>query len=824
MESNKSTYKLDQGGQEYMFSTSIVGDLLRLSCKNTSSTKTKKYYRDFSIEQLQKIDKLFNVLKTPLQATEYIDQALRQQKVGVSEESNSIKITFYITTKGITNTIDIPLWNTKGSKINGNSESKTEKIENYEFNTANNNINTHLETNNYEQYIFDANNNLITNENTNYNQYDNNNNEINAELNNLYTNTNVQDIQNVQTEGDIDLNKYFTNIGTTSTNDGSKPYITAADDITNETNNNQYYQNYEELLNTNTSDINQYTNELEGIQLNNNHDKYEQYNFAQVETRVVPPSATPMVGGHAQTSYPVGSPIIESPRPKIQKIEENNINLQTPALNFDEQIKHILQQDNNTNIITTQGEEKDINRESKPLTTTKVLPVKTTTRVLPPIGPFTSLEGLDLHKLGMMNSEHQKMPPYEQLIENNNNNTGINNINIPMTQAETKIIETRPKFITTEGQTKTKTTITTINSNKTTDNVNAIKQITASGLKKTTSKIDSQTEIMINNIKNENLSLKKQLLELRNSQVNDEKIIITKNQLNELENLRKKVSEIEILRGQLTELNSLRAQVAEYNAIKGQLKELNFLKEKIKQQNIEILELKNKLKDYEAMQLKVSDLENIKSKYEEDIKGLKESMKLYSLKTSNLEENKDDKENNDEDTPEEITVKGDIIHDTNELELITKKINKHNQKLTLNLLYKATADSDKAAAFHAKCDEAKSSIVLVETDKGKRFGGFTTCSWSGDCEEKKDEDAFVFSLDKMKTYDNIPGEDAIGCYPKFGPIFLGCQIRIYDNAFTKGGTTFERGLNFDTEENFQLSGGDRQYKVKEIEVYEVVIE
>ena len=247
------------------------------------------------------------------------------------------------------------------------------------------------------------------------------------------------------------------------------------------------------------------------------------------------------------------------------------------------------------------------------------------------------------------------------------------------------------------------------------------------------------------------------------------------------------------------------------------------LKEKVKAQNAEILELKNKLKDYESMQFKISDLENLKLKYEEDIKGLKESIRLYSIKT-NVGAQEDNKEIIDDETPEEITVKGDIIQDTSELELITKKINKKNQKLTLNLLYKATADSDKAAAFHAKCDEAKSSIVLIETDKGKRFGGFTTCSWAGDCEEKKDEEAFVFSLDKMKTYDNIPGEDAIGCYPKFGPIFLGCQIRIYDNAFTKGGSTFERGLNFDTEEDYELSGGDRTYNVKEIEVYEVVIE
>ena len=95
-------------------------------------------------------------------------------------------------------------------------------------------------------------------------------------------------------------------------------------------------------------------------------------------------------------------------------------------------------------------------------------------------------------------------------------------------------------------------------------------------------------------------------------------------------------------------------------------------------------------------------------------------------------------------------------------------------------------------------------------------------SWKGEAEEKNDEEAFVFSLDKMKTYDNIPGELAIGCYPKFGPIFMGYQIRIYDDAFVKGGTTFEKGLNYNTEEDFELNGGERNFIVKEIEVYEVI--
>jgi len=169
-------------------------------------------------------------------------------------------------------------------------------------------------------------------------------------------------------------------------------------------------------------------------------------------------------------------------------------------------------------------------------------------------------------------------------------------------------------------------------------------------------------------------------------------------------------------------------------------------------------------------------------------------------------------------------IKGDIIQSTSELEFLTRKICQNYNKITLNLLYKATIDSDKASVFHNKCDIATNSLVLVKSGNDKRFGGYTSCSWEGNSIEKKDENAFVFSLDKMKIYDIIPGEDAIGCYPKYGPVFLGCQIRIYDEFFKKGGTTYEKGLNYDTQEDFELSGGLNHFDVKEIEVYSIELE
>ena len=62
---------------------------------------------------------------------------------------------------------------------------------------------------------------------------------------------------------------------------------------------------------------------------------------------------------------------------------------------------------------------------------------------------------------------------------------------------------------------------------------------------------------------------------------------------------------------------------------------------------------------------------------------------------------------------------------------------------------------DKAKTFHEKCDKLDLSLVLIETDKDIRFGGFTTKSWKGICGNKKDNSAFVFNLKNNKIYDII---------------------------------------------------------------------
>ena len=163
-----------------------------------------------------------------------------------------------------------------------------------------------------------------------------------------------------------------------------------------------------------------------------------------------------------------------------------------------------------------------------------------------------------------------------------------------------------------------------------------------------------------------------------------------------------------------------------------------------------------------------------------------------------------------------------IIHKYSEIDDVVSKIQDILLKgAKFTLVYKAFELGDNAETFHEKCDKLDMSLVLVETDNDIRFGGFTMQSWEGNNIQKIDNNSFVFNLETNSIYDIIPNEPAIGCYPKYGPVFFGCQIRIYDKFFSNGGTTCMKGLNYKTKKNYELNNGKPKYLIKDIEVYSI---
>ena len=166
----------------------------------------------------------------------------------------------------------------------------------------------------------------------------------------------------------------------------------------------------------------------------------------------------------------------------------------------------------------------------------------------------------------------------------------------------------------------------------------------------------------------------------------------------------------------------------------------------------------------------------------------------------------------------EVIETSDVLERENELDLIKDRLGKNN--LNLILLYKATRDGDDAEIFHAKVGDTRNNITLIKTSQGVRFGGYTSQSWDGVNIFKPDDSAFVFSLTKLKTYDVNQKESAIWCYPNYGPVFEGYQIDIFDRFLTRDlSKTGKRGLGYDTNEDYELNNGEKNFVVDEMEVY-----
>ena len=238
---------------------------------------------------------------------------------------------------------------------------------------------------------------------------------------------------------------------------------------------------------------------------------------------------------------------------------------------------------------------------------------------------------------------------------------------------------------------------------------------------------------------------------------------------------------------------------------------------------------------YSSYGVRQPDLPYSSTGARQDFGAIKESLNEQNAESNLPNENHENDENYQLDTDklDENPSEGDqyekfengilksIIKDYKEIEIVLNKIEENFPGSVYKLLYKGSRDGDGANDFHSRCDEAEKTLVLIEDNYGNRFGGFTTQDWGGEYLQKKDDEAFIFSLDKNKIYEVIPEQNAIGCYPNFGPVFFGCQIRIYDNYANKGGTTFKKGLNYKTTEDFELTNGKQNFGVRDIEVYEV---
>ena len=127
-----------------------------------------------------------------------------------------------------------------------------------------------------------------------------------------------------------------------------------------------------------------------------------------------------------------------------------------------------------------------------------------------------------------------------------------------------------------------------------------------------------------------------------------------------------------------------------------------------------------------------------------------------------------------------------------------------NKKIIFNLLYRGTRDGDDTFNLHQKCDKYKNVIILMKSEQGKRYGGFSNIGWESREKNKPeyqiDDNAFLFYIDNHKMFKAIKGKNKI-CWVysnEFGMSFYRA-LMFYNKFLTKEHCNLGKGLS----ENFE---------------------
>ena len=765
MEINSQRYELAQNGRKYILTTEIHGDYVRLTCVETGVHNPLIYLGEFSLAQLRQFCSVFNTMTVITQAQELLNKTIESQKVSVEPKGDFLNIVLYLTSESEEeDSFSLRMGLNNPQNLNYNQPVVYPPVTNQTSTTVT------------DQYISTG----STNQDFSNTVYPSN---IPVDIN-----ANLPSFENTTTTTTTEQ-VYSTPIENTTTTTTNEMYNIPLENTTTTTTTNEMYNIPLENTTTTTT-----TNEMYNIPLENTTTTTttnEMYNIPIENTTTTTTTtneaySTPYIDTTSTTTNDILTTANDGNYQNYDTTQFQNIQSYDTVQNYD-------------NLNMNGGNQ--MQTEVHKTTTTK----KVDTLTLP-LAPSA-------------NEVPQNNPDLNNYFNNYQDNGQFTYSTTPLEQK--KVVETTTTTTTTKDYQQYPNQ--NFNAFPTPDVSMYTEKITQ--LQTETTQIKNENDLL----RNENNRLNGELAQLRNQiqiLTEENRTLREKNGSKPSES---QIHEITILR---QENEQLKKQLEQYLNLQSTFEQYKRLKEdEISLLKLKIQELINNQKKLEEFILqKQKEIEDLKLQIQQLIKNVNVSESQYIMRQQQQNNSggsrmgsMDHHTLTIQDTRLEV-VKGDIINSTEELEFLTRKICKNHKKITLDLLYKATIDGDKAEAFHNKCDWANSTLVLVQSGNGKRFGGFTTCNWKGNSIEKKDENAFVFSLDKMQIYDIIPGEDAIGCYQKYGPVFLGCQIRIYDDFFTKGGTTFEKGLNYNTQEDFELTGGLNKFDVKEIEVYSVELE
>ena len=269
--------------------------------------------------------------------------------------------------------------------------------------------------------------------------------------------------------------------------------------------------------------------------------------------------------------------------------------------------------------------------------------------------------------------------------------------------------------------------------------------------------------------------------------------------------------------------------------------EINNLNKNISNNNSEITNLKESIKFNE------NEISNLKEENKKLWNALNNNINFYKNEIFNLkEENKKLWEENNKikillekpkiniiETPR-IESHNNFIFDSKIISLsninfILQYIRQNDQSFIFNnlkLLYRGSRDGDSTKTCHQLCDNKKHVLIVIQSDTGHIFGGYSKIGFKlGNREYKIDNNCFLYSYDLRKIYPVVKDKEVICnieeirglCF--YGSLaFVDKFMNVYDNKFMSKIKLYFNGLN----EDYEMNGGNKHFKCKDLEVFQLI--
>ena len=283
-------------------------------------------------------------------------------------------------------------------------------------------------------------------------------------------------------------------------------------------------------------------------------------------------------------------------------------------------------------------------------------------------------------------------------------------------------------------------------------------------------------------------------------------MITTIKELNDLDDLLTYEEEKEKISTMGTESNETK---------KNEIKELNDISKIKKDLNeIETIYQKRFKKIIDEIKNKKNILNLVNLEMKNKIKIMSERANKHMLPSNNRLEGKENG----------FEIESRIINKNEDYNLINNKLKEiYNSNIKYELLYRASKDGSFGKFFKKKCSKIRKTLIVVETKKNKKFGGFTEAVWNDSGKNYKDEKTFCFSFNENQIYTIKKYADSISCQNDFGPIF--CNMFAISDKFASDGG-YAKSLDLEelyyngVKKDYELTG-EEFFQIQELEAFKI---